>query len=208
MTLVTASNPNRRYYDGVMLTQAFAAAIVTSALVFAHCDSLDGPVVQAARQALSAGDVNVVLAWVPPEEESTIRQAFANTQAVRKLNADAEKLADTWFFETLVRVHRAGEGEAYTGLKPAGSQVADGILAADRAISRGDVQKLEDPLINGIRATLRQRFQRVLALRRYEPGDVKAGREFVAAYVDFIHFVERLDMSAKPEPEHGNEHVH
>lgn len=29
-----------------------------------HCDSLDGPVVTAARQALEAGDVDIVLPFV------------------------------------------------------------------------------------------------------------------------------------------------
>jgi len=34
----------------------------------AHCDTLDGPVVLAARKALETGKVNPVLAWVPAAE--------------------------------------------------------------------------------------------------------------------------------------------
>jgi hypothetical protein len=177
--------------------------------VFSHCDSLDGPVVQAARRALSTDDVNLVLPWVQPGQESNIRQAFAQAKAVRTLNKDAEKLADTWFFETLVRIHRAGEGAPYEGLKPAGSDVGSGVLAADRAIVQGDLKMLQNALTTGIREGLQQRFMRVLQLKDYQPANVNAGREYVAAYVEFVHFVERLDETLKKVVrEHGGEHAH
>jgi hypothetical protein len=35
----------------------------------AHCDGMDGPVVQSARRALEAKDVNLVLTWVEPGDE-------------------------------------------------------------------------------------------------------------------------------------------
>jgi hypothetical protein len=41
----------------------------SSAKVFAHCDTLDGPVVAAARQALQQRDVTPVLKWVNAEME-------------------------------------------------------------------------------------------------------------------------------------------
>jgi hypothetical protein len=88
--------------------------------VFGHCDGMDGPVVQAAQRALAKGDVNLVLIWVQANDEAEIRKVFAKTLAVRKLNPEARELADLYFFETLVRIHRAGEGALYTGLKPAG----------------------------------------------------------------------------------------
>jgi len=68
--------------------------------------------------ALAAGDVTPVLKWVPVNDEQLIRTAFQNTVQVRKLGGQAQKLADMYFFETLVRIHRAGEGASYTGLKP------------------------------------------------------------------------------------------
>ena len=93
----------------------------TSAL--AHCDGMDGPVVRAAQKALEAGDVNLVLIWVQKKDEQTIKDAFQKTLEVRKLDPKARELADMYFFETLVRIHRAGEGESYTGIKPAGQDL-------------------------------------------------------------------------------------
>jgi hypothetical protein len=82
-----------------------------------HCDTLEGPVVMTAKAALDKGDVTPVLKWVKKEHEGEIREAFKNTLAVRKMSPEARKLADKYFFETLVRIHRAGEGAPYTGLQ-------------------------------------------------------------------------------------------
>jgi hypothetical protein len=92
-----------------------------------HCDGLDGPVVSLARRALDAGNVNLVLPWVREQDEAEVREAFAHALAVRKLGGEAKDLADRHFFETLVRVHRAGEGAPYTGLKPAGRDLGPAI---------------------------------------------------------------------------------
>lgn len=74
---------------------------------FAHCDGLDGPVVKAAQRALQTGDVNPVLIWVKPQDEAEIKKTFEETLAVRKLAPQAQAFADRYFFETLVRIHRA-----------------------------------------------------------------------------------------------------
>ena len=188
-----------------MLKKAFAVSIIASAIAFAHCDGLDGPVVQAARRAISTGQVAHVLPWVPESEEATVRGAFLRAQAVRKLSGDAEQLADTWFFETVVRVHRVGEGAGFTGLKPTGTQLPAAIRLADEAIERGGTKALESALPESMRADVRQRFSRVMALKNYDPANVKAGREYVAAYVEFMHFVEH---SATPAQTHESDHNH
>jgi len=100
---------------------------------------MDGPVVKAAQRALASADVNPVLIWVQSKDEGEVRDAFAKTIAVRKLNPDAQELADLYFFETVVRIHRAGEGEPYTGLKPAGRDLGPAIPAADKALEDGSV---------------------------------------------------------------------
>lgn len=41
---------------------------------------------------------------------------------MRKARKDAQEVADDWFFENTIRIHRAGEGAAYTGMKPGGPQ--------------------------------------------------------------------------------------
>lgn len=160
--------------------------------VAAHCDSMDGPVVKAAQAALEAGEVAPVLAWVRPEDEAQIRRAFQRTLEVRQLGSEARGLADLWFFETLVRVHREGEGAPYTGLKPAGYEPPSGIGAADRALAASDVDGLAAQLSDHVAEALRESYERVHALRDYEPGDVEAGRRYVQAYVEYIHFVEKL----------------
>jgi hypothetical protein len=174
---------------GVLLT---LGGLARPAPVAAHCDSMDGPVVQAAQSALDAGEVAPVLAWVRPEDEAQIRQAFERTLKVRQLGDEARGLADLWFFETLVRVHREGEGAPYTGLKPAGYEPPAGIDAADRALETGAVDALAARLSAHVAGALRERYQRVNALRDYDPGDVEAGRRYVHAYVEYIHFVEKL----------------
>src|SRR5574340_348706 len=99
----------------------------------AHCDTLDGPVVATARASLEKGDVTPVLKWVRKEDEKEIQELFNKTLIVRKQGKEAKELADMYFFETLVRIHRAGEGAPYTGLKAAGT-VEPSVAAADKAL--------------------------------------------------------------------------
>ena len=120
----------------------FAAASLISTPAQAHCDGLDGPVVAAARTALGSGNPDPVLIWVQPTDEMQVRQAFAEAVTVRKLGAQARELADRYFFETLVRLHRAGEGAPYTGLKPAGRDLGPAIPLADKAIASGSDEDL------------------------------------------------------------------
>ncbi len=177
------------------LILVLALAFWAATTAFAHCDTLDGPVVKAARKALESGDVNLILPWVQPNDEAVIRQAFARTLIVRKLNPEAQQLADTWFFETLVRIHRAGEGAPFEGLKPAGSDLGPAVSAADKAIETGSIEPLVKMLTAAAQEGLHQRFHLVLEARQYNPSDVKAGREYVAAYVEFIHFAERVHQA-------------
>jgi hypothetical protein len=173
-----------------------ALALTSPGIARAHCDTLDGPVVKAAQKALASGDPAPVLIWVQAQDESEIREAFQRTLAVRKLSPEARALADTWFFETLVRVHRAGEGAPFTGIKPAGTDLGPAIPAADRALESGDVEPLVQLITEKARTGLRERFERARAARAFAPGDVAAGREYIEAYVPFIHYVERLYTDA------------
>ena len=173
----------------------------------AHSDGLDGPVVTLARKALETGNVNLVLPWVPKDGEPEIRRAFDHTLSVRKLGPEAKSLADTFFFETLVRVHRASEGAPYTGLKPAGLDLGPAIPAADKALDSGSTEAVEKLLTDAIRKGLRGHFHAAMSQKKFAPDDVAAGRRYVEAYVPYIHYVEGLweaaTKSAKghyPEP--------
>ncbi|HWR73303.1 MAG TPA: DUF6448 family protein [Nitrospirota bacterium] len=165
----------------------------------AHCDTMDGPVVNTARMALEKGDVTPVLKWVRKEDEKEIKEQFQKTLAARKQGREAKELADNYFFETLVRIHRAGEGAPYTGLKS--GSVEPIIQAADKALETG----LADPLVKQVTDAaakgLRERFERLKETKKRSDESVEKGREFVAAYVEFTHFVERLyAVSAAPCP--------
>jgi hypothetical protein len=165
------------------------------ALVAAHCDSIDGPVVRDARAALEKRDPAAVLKWVGREQETEVRTAFSRTLAVRGLGSDARQLADQYFFETLVRVHRAREGEPFTGLKPAAG-TDPGIAAADMALVSGAGAPLAEELADKIAAGIRRRFNLAFARKKHADGSIEAGREYVSAYVDYIHFVENVHRLA------------
>ncbi len=171
---------------------------------FAHCDTLDGPVVQAARIALEQGDVTPLLKWVQASDEQEIRVAFQKTLAVRAKGAEAKELADMYFFETLVRVHRAGEDAPYTGLKP--SEAVDPAVAlADKALESGSVDKLVDVLTKAMVIGLDERFKHALETQKYADESVAAGREFVSSYVIFTHYVEGLHAIIKGSGSHHGE---
>lgn len=179
----------------------------------AHCDGMDGPVVKAAQKALETGNVNLALIWVQKADEIEVRKAFDQTMTVRNLSPEAKTLADRYFFETLVRLHRAGEGAPYTGLKPAGRDLGPAIPAADKALEDGTVEPLLK-LVNGATEKgLREHFRRVLEKANFNKDNVEAGRAYVKAYVEFVHYAERLyEASTKPvsghyrEPENGGTH--
>jgi len=174
--------------------------------VFAHCDTMNGPVVKAARRALEAGNVNLVLIWVQKKDEAEITEAFKKTLVTRKLSPEAKQLADMYFFETLVRIHRAGEGAPYTGLKPADVEPEPGIAAADKAIETGSGEALVKDLTETIHHGIHERFMEVMAKKNFKPDDVKAGREYVKSYVTFVHYVEGLYQAAtKPAEGHAHE---
>jgi len=109
---------------------------------------------------------------------------------VRELSPEAKILADKYFFETLVRLHRSGEGLPYTGVKPSGTPVDDKILAADKSIELGNLSPLKDKISKEMLPELTERFEKVMALRNFDVNKVEAGREYVEAYVKFFKFAE------------------
>jgi hypothetical protein len=140
--------------------------------------------------------VTPILKWIRPADEKEIREAFRKTLAVRAKGAEARELADRYFFETLVRVHRAGEGAPFTGLKPAGSEVEPGIAAADRALEHGSADAAVELITRAVAQGIRERFEKAAAARAHKDESVAAGREFVEAYVRFIHYVEGIHAMA------------
>jgi len=207
-----------------------AAAVIILAMgwagsALAHCDTMDGPVVTLAKTALDKGDVNLILPWVAKEKEGEIREAFELASAVRGKGAKEKELADRYFFEALVRVHREGEGAPYTGLKPAGLDLGPAIPAADKALETGNPKPMLALIEEKIHEGIHKYYVEAMERKKHAGESVEAGRAFVAAYVPFLHFVERLYVDATapiahgagdvggagqghPEPAAGGKHAH
>lgn len=168
----------------------------------AHCDAYDGPVIVAARAALEKAEVTPLLKWVKAEAEGEIREAFAQTLKVRGLGPEARELADRYFFETLVRVHRAGEGAPYTGLKPAG-QIVPVVAKADQALAQGSVDALVKVILEHTEEGIRERFAHALETAKHADESVAAGREYVAAYVSYVHYLEGIAQVVHGKPHHA-----
>ena len=162
--------------------------------VMAHCDTMEGPVVMTAKTALEKGDVTPVLKWVRKDDEAEIRELFKKTLIVRSKGKEAKELADRYFFETLVRIHRAGEGAPYTGLKSGPAEPV--IAAADKALETGSANNLVNLVTDAAAAGIRKRFDRVAEAKKHADESVDKGREYVSAYVGFTHYVERLQSDA------------
>lgn len=207
---------NRNIVMAVVAALIGLWALITPQPVFAHCDTLDGPVVLDAKAALEKGDVTPVLKWVKKDDEKEIREVFSHTLAVRKLNPEARELSDHYFFETLVRVHRAGEGAPFTGLKSAGAELNLAVRAADAALDSGSIDATVKLVIDEVAKGIRARFAKVREARKHMNDSVEAGREYVEAYVEYVHYVEGLfekaegktahhEQAAEPAHEHHHE---
>ncbi len=158
--------------------------------VFSHCDTMDGPVIIDAQLAFEKNNVNYVLKWVRSGDENDIKKAFAEVMKVRPLNADAKELAEKYFYDILIRIHREGEGVSFTGVKPSGTPVSPVIKAADKSIELENLSALEKLIPDEKRPRLKKLFNKAMSLKKFDIDDVKAGREYVEAYVQFFHFAE------------------
>lgn len=189
-TLLSAARP---FAVLLILALSFVAGPQNA---FAHCDTMNGPVVLDAKKALETGDLEPVLKWVTPADEAEVRAAFTRTMNVRSTGAEARELADLYFFETVVRLHRMSEGVGYTGLKPAAT-VAPAVAAADHALETGSVEALAALLTHDLHAALAERFADAYEAKAHASHSVEAGRAFVAAYVRFTHLAEAIEAVTK-----------
>lgn len=171
---------------GGVVAAGLSIFLVAGAL--AHCDTTGGPIIPEAKAALEKGNVTPILKWVKPESESEIRTAFAKAVAVRAKGPEAKALADQYFLETLVRVHRAGEGAPYSGIKD--EPVEPVVAMADAALANGSADEMIAKISNHLAQAIRDKFERAAAAKKDKDASVAAGREFVEAYVTYMHYVE------------------
>lgn len=193
----------------VVLLCCVAGMMTTVKISFGHCDTKAGPVVLAAQKALSSGNVNLVLVWVQPKDEPIVKEAFQKTLETRKLSPAAGQVADNYFFETLVRIHRAGEGASYTGLKDS-AEVEIPIAKSDKAVESGSIEDVMKLLNELIQKGVNEKFNDMISKKDYNIDNVSAGREFVESYVMFTHYVEGIYNAANTDKPlfHGNETEH
>ncbi len=174
-----------------------------------HCDALDGPVVRAAREALAAHDVELVLPYVHADGEDEVRAAFDMTVKASTLGAEAREVAERWYFETVVRVHRAGEGAPFTGLKPAGLDVGPVIPAAERALDSGSPDELVSVMCRELSEQVERRLHHALELRSRAGGGVTESRAYVEAMLGLQVWANSVHRQVTAEPHaHLGAHAH
>lgn len=184
-----------------------AMSIFSASTASAHCDTMNGPVVLDARAALASGDISPVMKWVTEADEAEVMHAFERTLSVRDQSESVREMADMYFFETVVRLHRMSEGVGYTGLKAATS-VDPGIAAADHALESGSVDALEHLLLDHVRDALHTRFAEASAALEHADHNTDAGRDFVEAYVRYTHLIEEIQAAIAHSSGHSSGHGH
>ena len=159
-----------------------------------HCDTVDGPVVMAAKKALEVANANLLLPWVSEGDEDEIKAALDKAIAAKGAATDpsVSNVVDLWFFETAVRLHRKGENAPYTGLKPSGSDEGPIIPMAESALETGNADELIELLTDAVKEELEQKFESAIAWQGYDVNDVKAGRKYVRNMLEFILYAHHL----------------
>lgn len=174
--------------------------------VFAHCDQMNGPLVKDAKKAIEQNNVNIALKWIPAVDETEIKDAFNLMMKVRDLSPEAKTLSERYFYETLVRIHRAGEGVAFTGIKPEGTPIDERVMAADKSIETNDLSPLKSLVAEKDLPELTDRFDKVMTLKNFDANNVEAGREYIEAYVLFFKFAEG-ETEGHAAHGHGDAHA-
>jgi hypothetical protein len=157
-------------------------------------------VVTAAREAVASGEVERIAPYVPADDEAELRRAFDIAVAARALGPAAREVADRWFFETAVRLHRAGEAAPFTGLKPVGLDVGPVIPAAEHALESGTPDHLSELMCGIVCDQLRRRHTDAMALKERSGESVARAREYVEAALGLQVWAHGLYRQALREP--------
>lgn len=199
--------------SSLVILAVLVVGVLISALAIprpaqAHCDSEKGPVATAAHQALEKGNVKLILPYVKPESENELTAAFKQTLEVRKSGGKVMELADRYFIETAIRLHRAGEGAAYVGVTDEATPKA--ILVADKAMASGSLDETYKLLDQQIKAGIQEKYDAVVTARKNAEklGTVEAHRERVEAELIFEKYIYELSTLATAAEPHAEGHTH
>jgi hypothetical protein len=171
---------------------------------YAHCDTMSGPVAVAAKKALESGNINLARIWVGESQDKELEERFNECLSVRKLGGRAKELADKYFIETVIRLHRQAEGMPFTGVKPAQPLPPD-VAAAEKALQTGNIEIVTDLLNEEIKVGVQKWFEQAMQARKHKDESIEAGREWVDAYVKYVVYVHGLHLQIKAGPQHGVE---
>jgi len=202
---------NRKKIYALVVLATFVCISAYVASIYAHCDSMSGPVIPEAMAALEKGDITPILKWIKPEYESEVKKAFELAVQVRDKGPEAKDLADKYFLETLIRIHRAGEGAPYTGIKETPPEKI--VILTDQALASGSADELIEKIQTHLSEAIKEKFNKALKASKNKNKSVESGREFVEAYVQYTHYVEGIHMAIMltgshhgDSPEVGKEH--
>ena len=191
-TLETKQTKRNGGIQSVFLLSLLMAFLMLPRAASAHCDSYDGPVIQDAFRAFEENNVDYVLKWVEEEHEAEIKSLFSKTVALKDGDQEIYEVVEKYFLETLVRLHREGEGASYSGLKPTGSMTPI-IEMADNSLEINDVDGVVNAVNNHLAELLRERFTKAVTLSKTKDNAVEQGRAYVEAYVQYTHTLEALE---------------
>lgn len=187
----TRKSKTGKFTNGFYMLGIFVMLWILPQNAIAHCDSYDGPVIQDALKALDQNKVGLVFKWISEDQEEEISDLFQKTLKYREKDREVYQLLEKHFLETLVRLHREGEGAPYTGLKPAGTTKSI-IVMTDDALQDEDAEALFDKLRDHIEKVVKEKYEKALELSKVQNESVQQGRAYVVAYVDYTHTVEAL----------------
>jgi len=188
----------------VLLILAIIGVSIFVANVYAHCDTMSGPVAIAAGKALESGDIKLVQIWVGQSQEKELKERFRECLSVRKMGGQAKELADKYFIETVIRLHRQAEGMPFTGVKPAQPLPPD-VAAAEKALETGDIKIVTDLLNEEIKSGVQKWFDQAMQAKKHKNESIESGREWVDAYVKYVVYVHGLALQINAGPQHGVE---
>ncbi len=194
---------DRKKIYALFVLATFVCVSVFVAAVYAHCDSMSGPVIPEAMAALEKGDITPVLKWIKPEYETEVKTAFSLAVKVRDKSPEAKKLADKYFLETLIRIHRAGEGAPYTGIKETPPEKI--IILTDQTLVSGSADELIEKIQTHLAEAIKEKFNKALQASKNKDKSVESGREFVEAYVQYTHYVEGIHAAIMSTGSHHGE---
>jgi len=79
------------------------------------------------------------------------------------------------------------------------------VVGADRALETGSVDELAHLVTDAATEGIRERFGHARELKKHADHNVDAGRDYVAAYVEYVHYVEGVYAAATKSTGHHGE---